>query len=52
MAFVVSGQLNKQIAHTLSISEVTVKMHRSSVMRKMGAQSVAELGRMAEVLGL
>jgi FixJ family two-component response regulator len=52
MELVVRSQLNKQIAHTLAISEVTVKMHRSSVMRKMKARSVAELGRMGEVLGL
>jgi FixJ family two-component response regulator len=52
MQLVVRGQLNKQIAHTLAISEVTVKVHRSSVMRKMKARSIAELGRMGEELGL
>jgi FixJ family two-component response regulator len=52
MEFVVSGQLNKQTARALSISEVTVKMHRSGVMRKMKAHSVVELARMAELLGL
>jgi FixJ family two-component response regulator len=52
MGFIVQGQLNKQIAHALSISEVTVKIHRGGVMRKMKAHSIAELGRMAEVLGL
>jgi FixJ family two-component response regulator len=52
MEFVVRGQMNKQIAHALSISEVTVKMHRGSAMRKMRARSIAELGRMAEILRL
>lgn len=52
MGHVVRGQLNKQIAFELAISEVTVKIHRGGVMRKMQAQSLAELGRMAEVLGL
>jgi FixJ family two-component response regulator len=50
MALVVSGLLNKQIANELSISEVTVKMHRGSVMRKLEAKSVAMLTRMAEAL--
>jgi FixJ family two-component response regulator len=40
---------NKQIAHTLQIAEVTVKLHRGSMMRKMGASSVAELVRKWEV---
>ncbi len=52
LKLIVRGLLNKQIAHALSISEVTVKLHRGSVMRKMNANSVAELGRMAEVLDL
>jgi FixJ family two-component response regulator len=52
MAFVASGLMNKQIANELSISEVTVKMHRGSVMRKLGAKSVAALTRMAEALDL
>jgi FixJ family two-component response regulator len=52
MELVVSGQLNKEIAHSLSISEVTVKMHRGGVMRKMQAHSIAELGRVAEILKL
>jgi FixJ family two-component response regulator len=52
MQLVVSGNLNKQIAHSLAISEVTVKIHRSGVMRKMQANSVAEIARMAEVMGL
>src|SRR5262249_40804323 len=50
MALVVSGLMNKQIASELSISERTVKMHRGSVTRKLGAKSVAMLARMAEAL--
>src|SRR4051812_40628796 len=48
MAMVAAGMMNKQIAGGIGISEVTVKFHRSSVMRKMEAKSVAELARMAE----
>jgi len=44
--------MNKQIASQLSISEVTVKMHRGSVMRKLEAKSVASLARMAEALDI
>jgi FixJ family two-component response regulator len=50
MALVASGLMNKQVANELSISEVTVKMHRSSAMRKLGAKSVARLARMADLL--
>jgi FixJ family two-component response regulator len=52
MALVASGLMNKQVANELSISEVTVKMHRGSAMRKLGAKSVATLARMAEVLNI
>ncbi len=52
LAGVVSGQLNKQIAGDLGIAEKTVKVHRGRVMEKMGAQSVAELVRMADRTGL
>jgi len=52
MALVASGLMNKQIANELSISEVTVKMHRGSVMRKLDAGSVAMLARMAQALGI
>jgi FixJ family two-component response regulator len=52
MALVASGLMNKQIANELSISEVTVKMHRGSVMRKLDTGSVAMLARMAEALGI
>ncbi|WP_038358795.1 response regulator transcription factor [Bosea sp. UNC402CLCol] len=43
MAFVVAGRLNKQIAADLKLSEVTVKVHRGQVMRKMGAATLADL---------
>jgi FixJ family two-component response regulator len=52
MALVASGLMNKHVANELSISEVTVKMHRGSVMRKLGAKSVAMLARMAEALDI
>jgi len=52
MAAVVQGLMNKQIAFNLGISEITVKLHRGNVMRKMEARSVADLVRKAELLGL
>jgi FixJ family two-component response regulator len=50
MALVVTGRLNKQIAADIGLSEITVKVHRGSVMRKMAARSVPELVLMAERL--
>jgi FixJ family two-component response regulator len=51
MELVTVGKLNKQVAGDLGISEVTVKIHRAAVMRKMGAKSLADLIRMADVIG-
>ena len=52
MGWVVSGRLNKQIAGEMGTSEITVKVHRGQVMRKMAAESVADLVRIASQLGL
>jgi FixJ family two-component response regulator len=52
MALVTSGLMNKQIAATLGVSEITVKVHRGNLTRKMGARSVADLVRMADGLGI
>jgi len=52
MALVVAGLLNKQIALRLGTSEKTIKIHRSQVMRKMRADSLAELVRMSQKLGI
>ena len=52
MRLVTDGSLNKQIAADLTVSEVTVKVHRSQVMRKMQAKSLPDLVRMADRLGL
>jgi FixJ family two-component response regulator len=50
MALVVTGRLNKQIAYDIGISEITVKVHRGQVMRKMKAASLPDLARMADKL--
>jgi FixJ family two-component response regulator len=52
MAFVAAGLMNKQIAGKMGVSEITVKVHRGSVMHKMGADSLADLVRKADLLGV
>jgi FixJ family two-component response regulator len=52
IGFVTAGLLNKQIAGEMGVSEVTVKMHRGNIMRKMQARSLADLVRMADLLGV
>jgi FixJ family two-component response regulator len=52
MAFVTAGLMNKQIAGRMNLSEITVKIHRGRIMRKMGARSLADLVRMAESLNV
>jgi FixJ family two-component response regulator len=52
MALVTAGLMNKQIAARIGLSEITVKVHRGNVTRKMGARSLAELVKMAETLGI
>jgi FixJ family two-component response regulator len=52
MTMVTAGLMNKQVAGELGLSEITVKIHRSNVMKKMSCQSLADLVRMAESLGL
>jgi FixJ family two-component response regulator len=52
LPFLISGRLNKQIAAEINASEATVKVHRSQLMRKMEAKSVADLVRMAGKLGI
>lgn len=52
MALVTAGLMNKQVAGKLSLSEITVKIHRGNLMRKMAAESLADLVRMAEALGV
>jgi FixJ family two-component response regulator len=50
MQLVTMGKMNKQVAGDLGISEITVKIHRAAVMRKMGARTLADLVRMADVI--
>jgi FixJ family two-component response regulator len=52
IALVTTGLMNKQIAAEMDVSEITAKVHRGNVMRKMGAKSLAELVRMADLLGI
>jgi|SRR5215471_13941454 len=52
MGWVTAGLMNKQIAGEMKLAEITVKLHRANVMRKMGARSLADLVRMADVVGI
>jgi FixJ family two-component response regulator len=52
LVLVSSGLMNKQVAAELGLAEITVKLHRGQIMRKMGAKSLAELVRMVETLGI
>jgi len=52
MTLVTAGKMNKQVAGVLGLSVITVKIHRGSAMRKMGARSLADLVRMSEALKL
>ena len=52
ITFVCAGLLNKQVAGELGVTEITVKVHRGNAMRKMGARSLADMVRMALVMGL
>jgi FixJ family two-component response regulator len=52
MTLVTMGKMNKQIAVEIGLSEITVKVHRHNVMKKMGANSLPDLVRMAESLAL
>jgi FixJ family two-component response regulator len=52
MGLVTAGLMNKQVAARLGVSEITVKIHRGNLMRKMQAQSLADLVRMADMLGV
>jgi FixJ family two-component response regulator len=52
LALVVGGLMNKQIAAEIGIAEITVKIHRGHVMKKMATRSLADLVRMAEMLGI
>jgi FixJ family two-component response regulator len=52
MVLVTAGLMNKQIAAEIGIAEITVKIHRGQIMRKMAAKSLADLVKMAQTLGL
>jgi hypothetical protein len=50
MSLITAGRMNRQVAAEIGVSEVTVKVHRHKVMRKLGVKSLAELVRIADVL--
>jgi FixJ family two-component response regulator len=52
LALVATGLMNKQVAAELGLAEITVKIHRGHIMKKMGARSLADLVRKAETLGI
>jgi FixJ family two-component response regulator len=52
MGYVIAGLMNKQIAARVGLSEISVKIHRANMLKKMAAKSVADLVRMAEALGI
>jgi len=52
LALVASGLMNKQVAAQLGLAEITVKIYRGQIMRKMGAKSLADLVRMTDALGI
>jgi FixJ family two-component response regulator len=52
LGLVTAGLMNKQVAAELGVSEITIKVHRGNVMKKMGARSLADLVRMADALGI
>jgi FixJ family two-component response regulator len=52
MEHVTAGLMNKQIAARMGLAEITVKLHRGNVMRKMNARSVADLVKMSQILGI
>jgi FixJ family two-component response regulator len=52
LGLVTAGLMNKQVAGELGVSEITVKVHRGNVMKKMDARSLADLVRMADALGI
>jgi len=52
MGFVVAGLMNKQIASAMGLSEITVKIHRGQMMKKLDSRSVPDLVRKGEALGV
>jgi FixJ family two-component response regulator len=52
MSLVTAGLMNKQVAAEIGVAEITVKIHRGHIMRKMAAKSLPDLVRMAQILGI